>query len=82
MNNAFAKEVNSVTLVYLDDILIFSRSIGEHWDQLQVALDRLPGAKLYGRLRKFEFLKDRQSKLALMSARMEFTHHLKRSKQY
>ena len=48
MNRVFAKEINSFILVYLDDILIFSRSIGEHWDHLKTALDRLRRAKLYG----------------------------------
>ena len=59
MNRAFAKEINSFILVYLDDILIFSRSIGEHWDNLKIALDRLRRAKLYGRLHTCEFIKDK-----------------------
>ena len=59
MNKVFAKEINSFILVYLDDILIFSRSIGEHWDHLNIVLDRLRWAKLYGRLHKCEFLKDK-----------------------
>ena len=59
MNRVFAKEINSFILVYLDDILIFSRSIGEHWDHLNTTLDRLCRAKLYGRLHKCEFLKDK-----------------------
>ena len=44
-------------MFYLDDILIFSRSIGEHWDHLKIALDRLRRANLYGRLHKCEFVK-------------------------
>ena len=39
MNKVFAKEINSFILVYLDDILIFSRSIEEHWDHLNIALE-------------------------------------------
>ena len=46
-------------MVYLDAILIFSRSIEEHWDHLNIALERLRRAKLYGRLHKCEFLKDK-----------------------
>ena len=46
-------------LVYLDDILIYSRSAEEHWGHLQHALDKLRRAKLYGRLHKYEFLKDK-----------------------
>ena len=59
MNKIFAKEINFFILVYLDDILIFSRSIGEHWDHFTTALDRLQRANLYGRLHKCEFLKDK-----------------------
>ena len=47
----------SSVLVYLDDILIFSNSLEEHWEHLRVALQRLKGAKFYGRLHKCDFLK-------------------------
>ena len=44
MNTVFEKELNSFILVYLDDILVFSRSIGDHWGHLRQAFDRLrPG---------------------------------------
>ena len=43
----------------MDDIFIFSRSVEEHWDHLNTALDRLRRAKLYGRLHKCELLKDK-----------------------
>ena len=43
----------------MDDILIYSRSVEEHWDHLRRALERLRAAKLYGRLHKCEFLKSR-----------------------
>ena len=46
-------------LVYLDDILIYSRSVEEHWGHLQHAFDKLRWARLYGRLHKCEFLKDK-----------------------
>ena len=59
MNKVFAVEINQFILVYLDDILIFSESVEEHWKHLQVALERLRKAKLYGRMRKCEFLKNR-----------------------
>ena len=32
MNQIFADELNSFLLVYLDEILIFSRSVEEHWE--------------------------------------------------
>ena len=59
VNKAFAKEINSFILVYLYAILIFCRSIGEHWDHLQTALDRLRRDKVYGQLHKCEFFKDK-----------------------
>ena len=48
MNKIFADELNSFVLVYLDDILIYNRSVEEHWVHLRQALERLRAAKLYG----------------------------------
>ena len=59
MNRVFAEEINSFILVCFDDILIFSCSIGEHWDHLNTAPNNLCRAKLYGHLHKCEFLKDK-----------------------
>ena len=59
MNTIFEREINSFIIVYLDDILIYSRSMGKHWDHLWIAVDRLGRAKLYGHLNKCEFLKDK-----------------------
>ena len=63
MNKAVKDELNSFILVYLGDILIFSRSIEEHWGHLRRALQRLREAELYGRLHKCDFLKDRMDYL-------------------
>ena len=65
MNKVFAAEINSLILVCLDDILVFSRSIEEHWSHLRKALQRLREAKLYGRLHKCDFLKTRVDYLGL-----------------
>ena len=59
MNRVFKEEMNVFMLVYLDDILVFSNSLEEHWEYLRVALRRLKEAKLYGQLHKCDFLKDR-----------------------
>ena len=46
MNQVFATEINQFILVYLDDILIFSESVEEHWEHLRMALRRLREARL------------------------------------
>ena len=58
MNKIFAGNLDKFIAVYLDNILIFSRNMDEHWQHLRWALDQLRKAKLYGRLHKCEFLKD------------------------
>ena len=59
MNQVFATKINQFILVYLDDILIFSESVEEHWEHLRMALGRLREARLYGRVHKCEYLKTR-----------------------
>ena len=59
MNKVFTGTIGDFILVYLDDILVFSRTVEEHWEHLRQALQRLREAKLYGRLHKCEFLNDR-----------------------
>ena len=59
MNKVFAVEINQFILVYLDDILVFSKSVEEHWEHLKIVLERLRKAKLFGRIHKCEFLKSR-----------------------
>ena len=58
MNKVFAEHIGDFIAVYLDDILIFSRSIDEHWKHIRWALEKLREAKLFGRLHKCEFLKE------------------------
>ena len=41
----------NICLVYIDDIIIFSRSIDEHLQQLQTVFDRLKNATLHVGLR-------------------------------
>ena len=58
MNKIFEKEFGVFVLVYLDDILVFSRDVAEHWGHLRQVLGRLRECKLYGRIHKCSFLKD------------------------
>ena len=59
MNKVFAKELDAFILVYLDDILIFSKTKEEHLEHIRIALERLRNAKIYARLHKCEFYKDK-----------------------
>ena len=58
MNKVFAAHIGDFICVYLDDILVFSRNLDEHWMHLRQALERLREAKLFGRFHKCEFLKE------------------------
>ena len=58
MNKVFKDELNFFSIVYLDDILIFTHSIEEHWGHLRRALQRLREDKLCWGLHKCDFLKD------------------------
>ncbi|RYF05295.1 MAG: RNA-directed DNA polymerase, partial [Deltaproteobacteria bacterium] len=55
MENTFREELNKFVLVFLDDILIYSRTLEEHEQHLNVVLERLGAAKLYGKLSKCQF---------------------------
>ena len=46
-------------LVYLDDILIFSRTLQEHIRHIRIALEQLRTAKFYARLHKCSFFQTR-----------------------
>ncbi|KAJ9528742.1 hypothetical protein QJQ45_020628, partial [Haematococcus lacustris] len=55
MNDIFRKELDDCVIVYLDDILIFSRNQQEHAQHLRRVLDLLQEHKLYAKLSKCEF---------------------------
>ena len=59
MNKVFARELNAFIFVYLDDILIFSTMKEEHFEHIWITLERLRDAKIYARLHKCEFFKDK-----------------------
>jgi hypothetical protein len=55
MNDIFRDFLNDFVLVYLDDILIFSKSPEEHLIHLEKVLKRLEEYNLYANLKKCEF---------------------------
>jgi hypothetical protein len=55
MNSMFHHESDDFVVVYIDDILIFSRSKEEHARHLEIVLKKLRDNKLYANLEKSEF---------------------------
>lgn len=58
MNDVFRPHLYKWVVIYLDDILIFSRTQEEHLTHLRAALEILRTNKLYAKRSKCEFLKD------------------------
>jgi hypothetical protein len=57
MNEVFRDYIDNFILVYLDDVLIFSRSEEEHKYHVEMVLQRLRDEKLFVKLSKCEFSK-------------------------
>jgi hypothetical protein len=55
MNRIFAKQLNKFVLVYLDDILIFSKTLAEHISHMRQVFQVLRDNRLYAKLSKCEF---------------------------
>jgi hypothetical protein len=58
MNRVFHDYLDQFIIVFIDDILIYSRTSEEHEEHLQKALERLRREKLYAKLEKYEFWLD------------------------
>ena len=56
MNRVFKPYLDSFVIVFIDDILIYSRSQEEHKQHLQVVLQTLRDSQLYAKFSKYEFL--------------------------
>ena len=55
MNDLFAAYRNEFVVVYIDDILIFSKSLEDHLRHVRIVLDTLRKHKLYAKMSKCEF---------------------------
>jgi len=55
MNRIFRPWLDKFVVVFIDDILIYSRTREEHADHLRVVLKILRDHQLYGKLSKYEF---------------------------
>jgi hypothetical protein len=55
MNNVFMEYLDKFVVVFIDDILVYSRSEEEHEEHLCLALKKLREDRLYAKLRKCKF---------------------------
>jgi hypothetical protein len=55
MNKVFMEELDKFVVVFIDDILIYSRSHEDHEHHLRIVLERLRAHQLYDKLSKCEF---------------------------
>ena len=55
MNSVFMPELDKFVVVFIDDILIYSKNEEEHAEHLRIVLQRLREHKLYAKFTKCEF---------------------------
>ena len=55
MNKMFMDELDKFVVVFIDGILIYSKSVQEHEQHLRVVLKKLRANKLYAKFSKYEF---------------------------
>jgi hypothetical protein len=55
MNSVFMPEMDQFVVVFIDDILVYSKSMEEHEEHLRIVLQRLREHQLYAKFSKCEF---------------------------
>jgi hypothetical protein len=55
MNKVFMEELDKFVVVFIDDILVYSKSVEEHEQHLRVVLGKLRAHKMYAKFSKCEF---------------------------
>jgi hypothetical protein len=55
LNSVFVPELDKFVVVFIDDILVYSKSTGDHEEHLRVMLQRLRDHQLYAKFSKCEF---------------------------
>jgi hypothetical protein len=55
MNSVFMEELDKFVIVFIDNILVFSKSRKEHKEHLCIVLQRLRDHQLYAKFSKCEF---------------------------
>ena len=59
MNNGFMDCLDNFVVVFIDDILVYSKSEKEHEEHLTIVLQKLRNHQLYAKLSKCEFWIDK-----------------------
>ena len=59
MNSVLNKYLDKFVLVFIDDILVYSKSEEEHKEHLRIVLQTLKENQLYAKFSKCEFYKDK-----------------------
>ena len=59
MNNVMHKYLDNFVVVFIDDILIYSKSEEEHKEHLKMVMQELREHQLYAKFSKCDFLKDK-----------------------
>jgi hypothetical protein len=55
MNSVFMPELDKFVVVFIDDILVYSKNMEEHEEHLRIVLHRLREHQLYAKFSKCEF---------------------------
>ena len=55
MNSVFMPELDKFVVVFIDDILVYSKSMEDREEHLRVVLQRLRDHQLYAKFSKYEF---------------------------
>ena len=55
MNRVFRSYLDSLIIVFIDNILVYSKNKGDHMDHLRVLLQDLKENQLFSKYRKCEF---------------------------
>ena len=59
MNSVLNKYLDKFVLVFIDDILVYSKNEDEHREYLRIVLQTLKENQLYAKFSKCEFYKDK-----------------------
>jgi hypothetical protein len=66
MNKVFMDELDKCVVVFIDDILVFSKTAKEHEEHMRIVLGKLRQQQLYAKFSKYEFLMEEVSFLGHM----------------